>query len=436
VTQSEADPDAAALIAARPALRMHARDGLLFEDVPLAAIAATYGTPTWVYGAGTLRARARRLLQAFPGVAVHYAVKANDHLAVLAVLRGEGLGADIVSLGEMMRAEKAGFAAARTVFSGVGKTHRDIERALSRGLGQINVESAEELRLVASVGHAEGVPIPVALRVNPDVDAGTHDKISTGRKGDKFGIPLHDIFSLYEHAAGLPGIDLRGLAVHIGSQIFDLAPYRAAYGKLAALVGDLRARGLAVHAMDCGGGLAVPYRNEPAPLPEAWAATITRAFAGLDLGLSIEPGRWIAAPAGLLLTRIIRTRRHGMGRPLHIVDAAMNDLARPAMYGAWHGVVPVSPIVLHGAPEAADMAGPVCESSDFLARNRMLPPLEDDSLVAILDVGAYGAVMSSSYNARPAAAQVMVDGGSADLIRPRQSMEDLWHRELVPGVGT
>jgi diaminopimelate decarboxylase len=435
VTPSASDPDAAALIAARPALRMHARDGLMFEDVPLAAIAATHGTPTWVYGAGTLRARARRLRQAFPGMAVHYALKANDHLAVLAVLRGEGLGADIVSSGEMMRAEKAGFAAARTVFSGVGKTRQDIERAVSHGLGQINVESAEELRLVAAVGQAEGVRIPVALRVNPDVDAGTHDKISTGRKGDKFGIPLPDILPLYEQAARLPGIDLRGLAVHIGSQIFDLAPYRAAYGKLAALIGNLRARGLAVHAMDCGGGLAVPYRNEPAPLSEAWAATITRAFAGLDLALSIEPGRWIAAPAGILLTRVIRTRRHGMGRPLHIVDAAMNDLARPAMYGAWHGVVPVSPVALHGAPEAADIAGPVCESSDFLARNRMLPPLEDDSLVAILDVGAYGAVMSSSYNARPAAAQVMVDAGSAVLIRPRQSMEDLWHGELVPDVG-
>jgi diaminopimelate decarboxylase len=436
VTPSAADPDAAALIAARPALRMHVRDGLLLEDAPLAAIAAEHGTPTWVYGAGTLRARARLLTQAFPGIAVHYALKANDHLAVLAVLRCESLGADIVSAGEMMRAVKAGFPAARTVFSGVGKTRQDLERALASRLGQINVESAEELQLVSDVGRAEGVRVPVALRVNPDVDAGTHDKISTGRKGDKFGIPLQDIPSLYEHAARLPGIDLRGLAVHIGSQVLALAPYRAAYGKLAALVRALRAQGLGVHTVDCGGGLAVPYRNETVPLPEAWAATITNAFAGLDLALSIEPGRWIAAPAGILLTRVIRTRRHGMVRPLHIVDAAMNDLARPAMYGAWHGVVPVSPIALQAAPEAADMAGPVCESGDFLAHDRLIPPLEDDSLVAILDVGAYGAVMSSSYNARPAAAQVMVDAGTAALIRPRQAVEDLWRTELVPNRGS
>lgn len=410
---------------------MNAREGLLVEDVPLAEIAHIHGTPTWVYGAGTLRARARQLAQAFPGVAIHYALKANDHLAVLHILRNEGLGADIVSGGEMLRALHAGFSPSRIVFSGVGKTADEVTAAAEHGIGQINVESAEELALVGEVGARTGRRLPVALRVNPEVDAGTHDKISTGRRGDKFGIPIEDISALYAHAARLAGIDLRGLAVHIGSQIFTMAPYAATYRKLASLIGALRAAGLGVHAMDCGGGLAVPYRGEPAPLPQAWAATVRDAFGGLDLALSIEPGRWIAAPAGVLLTRVIRSRRAGMVRPLHILDAAMNDLLRPAMYGAWHGVVPVSPVALHGPPESADIAGPVCESGDFLARNRLLPPLEDKALVAILDVGAYGAVMSSSYNARPTAAQVMVQGGKATLIRPRGRAEDLWRDEIA-----
>jgi diaminopimelate decarboxylase len=287
--------------------------------------------------------------------------------------------------------------------------------------------------MLSGIATQAGVRVPVALRVNPEVDAQTHEKISTGRKGDKFGIPIGDIPALYAHGATLPGIDMRGLAVHIGSQVFAMVPYRAAYEKIARLIGELRAQGLAVHSMDCGGGLAVPYRNEPAPLPEAWAATVRTAFGHMDLDLAIEPGRWIAAPAGILLSRVIRTRREGMARPLHIIDAAMNDLARPAMYDAWHGVVPVSPVALHKRAEPADIAGPVCESSDFLARNRMLPPLEAGELVAILDVGAYGAVMSSTYNARPAAAQVMVQGGTATLIRPRGRVEDLWRDEIMPG---
>jgi diaminopimelate decarboxylase len=222
------------------------------------------------------------------------------------------------------------------------------------------------------------------------------------------------------------------LAVHIGSQIFATAPYAAAYAKLADLVRGLRAAGLAVQAVDCGGGLGVAYRSESAPLPQAWAATISQAFAGLDVALSIEPGRWIAAPAGVLLARVVRSRRAGMARPLHIIDAAMNDLARPAMYGAWHGVVPASPLRLHAAPEYADIAGPVCESGDFLARHRLLPPLEATDLVAILDVGAYGAVMSSTYNARPTAAQVMVRDASWAVIRPRAALEELWQNEVVP----
>jgi diaminopimelate decarboxylase len=427
------DPSALELLAARPSLKMDAQAGLLFEDVPLAAVAAAHGTPTWVYGADTFRHRAARLQAAFPGVGVHYALKANDHLAVLRLLARLGLGADIVSEGELLRALRAGFAPARIVFSGVGKSADALRLALQHRIGQINVESTEELDMLSALA-AGGSPVRVALRVNPEVDAGTHDKISTGRKGDKFGIPIGDIPGLYARAAGLPGISIWGLAVHIGSQVFASAPYAATYAKLAELVRRLRGLGLAVHAIDCGGGLGVAYRNEPAPLPETWAATIQGAFAGLDLALSIEPGRWIAAPAGVLVARVIRSRRGGMPRPLHIIDAAMNDLARPAMYGAWHGVVPVSPVGLHASPEAADIAGPVCESSDFLARHRMLPPLEAGDLVAILDAGAYGAVMSSTYNARPLAAQVMVHGGRFSLIRPRAALEDLWRNEVLPDL--
>ncbi len=429
---SAEDPSIAELITARPALRTNALDGVLFEDVPLAGIAAAHGTPTWVYGAATLRSRYRRLMAAFPGVAIHYAVKANDHLAVLSLLAAEGAGADVVSGGELLRALQAGFPAQKIVFSGVGKSAQELRLALDRGVGQINVESAEELELLAHLAAGAEKPARIAFRVNPDVDAGTHTKIATGRRGDKFGIPLDAIPDLFARAAAAQNVAAVGLAVHIGSQIFASAPFGNAYGKLAAMVRTLRQAGHRVDTVDCGGGLGVPYQNQPAALPEAWAGAISAAFAGLDLALAIEPGRWIAAPAGILLTRVIRTRRHGVPRPIVMLDAAMNDLLRPAMYEAWHGIIPVGANALHRPPETVDIAGPVCESSDFFARQRALPALEDGALVAILDAGAYGAVMSSTYNARPLAAQVMVAGGQATLIRPRPALEDLWSDEVVP----
>ncbi len=411
---------------------MHAYDGLLLEGVPLAAIAQAHGTPCWVTGAATLRARCARLRAALPNVAVHYALKANDHIAVLAILAAEGAGADVVSGGELARALHAAIPPARIVFSGVGKTAPELAAALHAGIAQINVESAEELATLSALASAMGVTARVALRVNPDVDAATHTKIATGRAGDKFGIAYADAAALYALAATLPGIAPTGLAVHIGSQIFTMAPYAAAYARMATLARDIRAAGHAVHTMDCGGGLAIPYAAEPAPLPEAWAATIARAFAGLDLALSVEPGRWIAAPAGLLLTRVIRVRRQGVARPIVIVDAAMNDLLRPAMYDAWHGIVPVSPATLAASPEIVDVAGPVCESSDFLARARCLPALAEGDLLAVLDAGAYGAVMSSTYNARPLAAQCMVDAGRHALIRARGEVEAPWQDEITP----
>lgn len=427
------DPSFAELIAARPALRADALDGLIFDGVALAALAAAHGTPAWVISAGVLRARARLLRAALPGVALHYAVKANDHQAVLAVMAAEGWGADVVSGGELARALRAGFVPGAIVFSGVGKTGAELVAALAAGIGQINVESAEELHLLAQLAQARGLRAPVSLRVNPDVDAGTHDKISTGREGDKFGVPLHQAAALYAAGAAMPGIDMRGLAVHIGSQILSMAPYQAAYARLAALVRALRGAGLAVCSVDCGGGLGIAYRGQAAPLPQAWAGAIRAAFGGLDVTLAAEPGRFVAAPAGLLLARVVRTRRAGMARPMLVLDAGMNDLLRPAMYEAWHGILPVSAAHLHAPPETADIAGPVCESSDIFARGRRFTALPDGAAVALLDAGAYGAVMSSPYNARPPAAQIMVAEGAAALIRPRPTLESLWSDETVPG---
>jgi diaminopimelate decarboxylase len=420
------------MLAARPALRMHAMDGLLLDGAPLAGIAASHGTPTWVYGADTIRARLRRLKRAMPGIAIHYAAKALDHLAILSLFAEEGIGADVVSGGELLRAAEAGIAASRIVFSGVGKTQAELRLALERGVGQINVESAEELAELSAIAQGLGCNAPVALRVNPDVAVDTHDKIATGRAGDKFGIPFGDAAALYALAATLPGIVPVGLAVHIGSQLHDMAAYRAAYARVAGLVAELRRAGLSVQTVDCGGGLGVAYNDEIEALPEAWAGAIRRDLGHLDLHLAIEPGRWLTAPAGVLLASVIRTRRIGLDRPIVILDAAMNDLARPSLYGAWHGIMPVSARDLTRPQEIADIAGPVCESSDFFARARPIAPMQPGALVAILDAGAYGASMSSSYNARPAAAEILVQAGTACLITPRQNTASLWQDEVVP----
>lgn len=428
-------PSAAELIAARPSLRAHALDGLLFDGASLAGIARDHGTPCWVISADTLRRRLADLMRAMPGVAVHYAVKANDHLAILAVLGRAGAGADVVSGGELRRALRAGIPAERIVFSGVGKTRAELELALSLEAGQINVESAEELDMLSGLAAASGRTARVALRVNPDVDAGTHDKISTGRAGDKFGVPLADAAALYARAARLPGIAPLGLAVHIGSQITGAAPFAAAYARLAGLARRLGADGYSVETMDCGGGLGISQGGEPVCGPEAWAGAIRQAFGGLALRLAIEPGRWLAGPAGLLLASVIRTRRAGQARPMVILDAAMNDLARPAIYGAWHGIVPVSASALVAPVTPTDIAGPVCESADMFGRGRLLPALPDGAVVAILDAGAYGAVMSSAYNARPPAAQLLVDStlpGGLAVIRARRGVETLWADEIVP----
>ncbi len=301
------------------------------------------------------------------------------------------------------------------------------------GVGQINVESAEELDMLAAAAAATGRTARVALRVNPDVDAGTHAKITTGRADNKFGIAFANAPALYARAASLPGVEPGGLAVHIGSQVLGMAPFRAAYTRIAELVQALRGQGQAVSTVDCGGGLGIPYRDEIAPAPEAFAGAIRATLGGLGVRVAVEPGRWLAGPAGLLLASVVLTKETG-GRRFVVLDAAMNDLLRPAMYEAWHGIVPVSAADAVAPAAAADVVGPVCETGDTFARLRALPPLAANARVAILDAGAYGAVMSCTYNARPLAAQVLVDGTRWAVIRQRQSVESLWAGERVPDL--
>ena len=427
------DPTIAELIAARAHLTAHAMDGLVMDDVPLARIAAQVGTPTWVYSAATLRTRYRALTKALHGLDAHvyYAVKANDHLAILSLLGREGAGADVVSEGELRRALTAGIPARHIVYSGVGKTPHELRLALQQDIGQFNVESAEELRMLSAIAAEMGRTACIAPRINPDVDAGTHDKISTGRARDKFGIPWAGAMAFYDHAASLPGIEPIGLATHIGSQILSLAPYQAAFARIAELVRTLREKGHTVRAVDCGGGLGIPYRNQPGPGPEGLAGVIKAAFHNLDVRVAVEPGRWLVGPTGVLLTSVILEKQAPEARFI-VLDAAMNDLVRPAMYDAWHGIVPVAAVDITAEVSMTDVVGPICETGDTFARERMLPRVAPGALMAILDAGAYGTVMSSPYNARPRAAEVLVDGSSFSVIRARQTHEALWADEVIP----
>ncbi|MDW8399374.1 MAG: diaminopimelate decarboxylase [Acetobacteraceae bacterium] len=430
------DPTFAELIAGRPALSLDPASGLLVEEVPLARIAALHGTPTWVVSAGTLRRRYRALAGALAAAglaaSVHYAAKANDTLAVLRVLAAEGAGADVVSAGELRAAEAAGIPASRIVYSGVGKTRAELAAALAAGVMQINAESAEEVAMISEVAAATGHTAPVALRVNPDVDARTHAKITTGRAENKFGVAFAEAAALYARMAGMPGIRPAGLATHIGSQITSgMAAYRAAYARLADLARELLGRGLPVPRLDCGGGLGIPYRDEIPPTPEAFAGAIASTVGRLGLPVMVEPGRWIAGPAGFLLASVILEKRSG-GRRFVVLDAAMNDLLRPALYDAWHGILPVSPARLSAPLSPAEVVGPVCETADTFARGRLLPAFGEGDLVLVCDAGAYGSVMSSTYNARPLAAQVLVEGARLALIRERQAEADLWRGQRIP----
>lgn len=428
-------PDLQDLLRTRPLLTMHALDGLCLENVPLNRIADQYGTPVYVYGANTIRARYAALRDAFKAESlpmhIHYAVKANDHLAILNLLRKEGAGADVVSIGEFLRAVKAGIAPTDIVYSGVGKAIGELETVLAAGIGQINVESVEEASMISAVAVRMGVTAKLVLRMNPDVDAGTHAKITTGRADNKFGIAAADIPALYTHTNTLPGIKTRGIAMHIGSQILSLAPYRHAFTKGAEMIRDLRALGQTVEIMDIGGGLGIGYQDEPDLSPDAFAAMVRQIFQGMDVRLMMEPGRYLVGPAGVLVASVILTKQ--AGKRFVVLDAAMNDLVRPAMYDSWHGILPLAASALHAPALAADVVGPVCESADVFAKDRDLPSLTPGARVAILDAGAYGAVMASNYNARPRPAMVLVDDGNAQLITPRQTHEALWANETIPG---
>ncbi len=428
------DPTVAELLAARPHLSMHAHDGLMLEGVALKRIADVVGTPVWVYGAATMRARLARLKAALAGqdAHIHYAVKANDHLAVLALMGQGGAGADVTSEGELRRARAAGIAAQNIVFSGVGKTVREITLAIAEDIGQINVESPAELEVISQVATSLGRTMRVALRINPDVDAGTHAKITTGKADNKFGIAYNDALAVYARAAELPGVEPVGLALHIGSQILSIAPYRAAYARTADLVRAIRAAGHTVNRVDCGGGLGIGYRDDPGAPVEAFAGAIRATFSNLGVQLIVEPGRWLVGPAGVLLTEVVLTKGSAATRRFLMLDAAMNDLMRPAMYDAYHGIVPLDPTDALAPPEVVDLVGPICESSDTFARDRTLPTLASGARVAILDAGAYGAVMSSNYNARPLLPIVMVDGTEWHVVRDRQVHEELWAGERIP----
>jgi diaminopimelate decarboxylase len=412
----------------------HYRDGVLHaEGVPLTEIAAALGTPTYVYSAAMLQRNYRAYESAFGGqdLGIHFALKANGNLAVVALLGSMGAGADIVSLGEMRRALAAGIPPERIVFSGVGKTQEELAAAVKAGIAQINVESEPELEALNRVAIAAGRRQRIVLRINPDVDAHTHEKISTGKKGDKFGIPVADAPAVYARAAAMAGVEPVGLALHIGSQLIDLAPYRAAYAKLAGLVQDLRRDGLTVAALDLGGGIGITYNDETPPSLDEYANIVFGTVGNLGCRLAIEPGRSIVASAGVLLSRVIYRKATGANDIL-ILDAGMNDLMRPSMYGAYHPIHAVIEPAADARLVTVDVVGPVCETGDTFARGRLLPQLDSDDLVAFGAAGAYCASMSSTYNARPLAAEILVHGDGYDVVRPRQSIEAMFADEHMP----
>ena len=406
---------------------------LCAETIPLSRIAAEVGTPFYCYSLAGLRRNYRALEAALDGLpaTVCYALKANSNQAVIAAFAKLGAGADVVSAGELRRALAAGIPAPRIVFSGVGKTREEIALALRSGIRQLNVESEAELDLISAVAGEAGVTARVSLRINPDVDARTHDKISTGRKQDKFGIPIDRTLPAYARAADLPNLEPAGLAMHIGSQLLSVAPYRAAFGRLAGQVRALRAAGHTVHSLDLGGGIGIIYRDEAPPRFEDYAEVVRETVGGLDCDLLFEPGRSMVGNAGILAARVLYVKQGGI-RPIAVVDAAMNDLARAAMYDAYHAIVPASEPQNGLDCVEMDVVGPICESGDTFAVARSLPPLAPGDLVAFGSAGAYGSVMSSAYNSRPPAPEVMVSGDRFAVVRARLTIEELIRPEAVP----
>lgn len=409
----------------------HYRDGVLHcEDVPLTRIADEVGSPVYVYSQATLERHARVFRAAVPDNAVvAFAIKANPNLGVLRVLAREGFGADVVSGGELARALAAGMPAERIVFSGVGKTAPELTRAIESRIGQVNIELEAEGEVLAALAAARGVRMPAVIRVNPDVDAGTHAKISTGRAENKFGLPIDQVPAIYGRLAALSGLDMRGVAVHIGSQLKDLAPLEAAFARIGELIADLRAAGHAITHVDLGGGLGVPYRaDEQVIAPADYGAMVARVTAGWGVTLMFEPGRVICGNAGVLVTRVIYVKP-GSAAPHVIVDAAMNDLLRPALYDAWHDIIAVTPT---GARMTANVAGPVCETGDTFARDREMDALRPGDLAAFRTAGAYGATMASTYNSRALVPEVLVSGDRYAVVADRILPETIMGAERVP----
>ncbi|MFC3098768.1 diaminopimelate decarboxylase [Alteraurantiacibacter palmitatis] len=404
------------------------------EDVPMSRIAEEFGTPVYIYSRATLERHARVFREALAGLDkpahIAFAVKSNPNLAVLRVMQREGYGADVVSGGELARALAAGMPAADIVFSGVGKTEAELVMGLEKGIGQFNIESEEEGLELAELAAARGLRAPCALRVNPDIDAGTHEKISTGKADNKFGVPIDMAVAMYLRLAALPGLDMRGLAVHIGSQLSDLRPLELAFEKIGALLQQIRGAGGTVTHVDLGGGLGVPYRaGEVMPSPAEYGHMVARVTRGWDVTLMFEPGRVIAGNAGVLLTRVVRVKRNGNRVPFVIVDAAMNDLARPALYGSWHDFDAVKP---QGTRMVANIVGPICETGDTFARDRETDALERGDLAVFRTAGAYGATMASSYNSRGFVAEVMVDGDKVASVADRILPAEITAAERVP----
>ena len=410
------------------------RDGVLHaEDVPLPLIAEQVGTPVYVYSRATLERHARVFRDALSGVVdphIAFAVKSNPNLAVLRVLANMGYGADVVSGGELTRALKAGMKPEDSVFSGVGKTHAELLQGLEESIGQFNIESEEEGYELDAIAARHGKRAACALRVNPDVDARTHEKISTGKRENKFGVPLDRAADIYARLAQEEGLDMRGVAVHIGSQLADLEPLETAFGKVGALIAELRGQGCTVTHADLGGGLGVPYKaGEELPSPAEYGEMVARVTKGWGVQLMFEPGRVIAGNAGILLTRVIRSKRSGNGPPFVVVDAAMNDLARPAMYGAWHDFDAVEPT---GDRMTAHIVGPICETGDTFAMDRECAALVAGDLAVFRTAGAYGATMAASYNSRGFVAEVLVDGDKFAVVADRIAASAIMDAERVP----
>lgn len=410
------------------------RDGeLCAEAVPIRRIADRVGTPFYCYSTATLERHYRVFADALAGVdaLVCFAVKANSNIAVIATLARLGAGADVVSAGEMKRALVAGVAADRIVFSGVGKTVDEMAQALKAGVLQINVESAPELEQLSQVAAALGREAPVALRVNPDVDARTHDKIATGKRENKFGVPLADARDLYRHAAGMKGVRVVGVAVHIGSQILTLDPFREAYRRIAELTTALRDDGHDIRHVDLGGGLGIPYEDETPPTPAEYGALVTDVIGPLGGRVILEPGRLIAGNAGVLVGRVLAVKA-GATHDFAIVDAAMNDFIRPTLYNARHAIVPVTEPAEGAESKEIEVVGPVCETGDTFGRTRRLGAVAAGDLVALRTAGAYGAVMASAYNTRPLVPEVLVRDDDFAVVRQRISVDDMLARESLP----